>query len=298
MEYQVWNRGKLIEEIKKEGREKVKRANQDSFGNWPLIQSFSDEMLNNKLDSQLRDLYVNFKKDNDPKFKEEYEVTQERKRFFNQPECDADYDYWVKQGYWTIDEAVALLLGKDPRKVTWESVKSYITKSSLADKFNELRELAIRHAEFKQLFDKSLPGVVLAWATRLGISIPASLKEASDALGIQVADWKSLYDNKEMQYKALEKLYLEKNSNQVTLTNLPEKTDQDDLGERERSSLYMLIATMAYDGYGYQPGQNSPLHAELSRAVALFIGQNISDDTVRKWLGRATNRFPKIGKTE
>lgn len=36
---------------------------------------------------------------------------------FNQPDAAADIDHWSKASYWTLDEATALSLGRDPRRV-------------------------------------------------------------------------------------------------------------------------------------------------------------------------------------
>lgn len=306
MEYQVWARDKLIEEIKRERKEQIKQATREPLTNWKLTQTYSDEILSKMIDTQLRAIYVQFKTVNDPKFKEEYEADQESKRFFNQPECDADYDYWSKQACWKIDEGIALILGKDPRKVTWANIQKYTPQSLFTRKFVELRELAFRYVSFQQLYECTPPGNFLAWAERLDISYPAELKTIINKLGIQIADWKSLYEgmkeqNEHLVNRCLKLVENNKNleQNQAPLTKQPEKSDQDDLGEKERISLYILVATMAYNGYGHDPQQKkSPTPAELSKDALKTLGENISDDTARKWLKLATDRFPKIDKNE
>jgi hypothetical protein len=40
---------------------------------------------------------------------------EERDRFFNQPGSTADFDYWSRLAHWTLDEALALSLGKAAR---------------------------------------------------------------------------------------------------------------------------------------------------------------------------------------
>ena len=51
---------------------------------------------------------------------------EEAQRFFNQPRAKADFEYWSKCAYWTLDEAIALSLGKAPQIVSWEKVKGYV----------------------------------------------------------------------------------------------------------------------------------------------------------------------------
>jgi hypothetical protein len=72
------------------------------------------------------------------------EAQREKARVFNLPTASADYVFWVKADHWTLDEAIALLLGKDPRKVTLEVVKSYGKESAFATRYLDLRMLAER----------------------------------------------------------------------------------------------------------------------------------------------------------
>ena len=55
---------------------------------------------------------------------------EERKKFYNQPDANADFDYYCKCPYWTLDEAIALSLGKDPVKVNWNTVCSLRNSTS------------------------------------------------------------------------------------------------------------------------------------------------------------------------
>lgn len=57
---------------------------------------------------------------------------EERARPFNQPSADADFGHWAKMSYWTLDECVALSLGKDPKTVNWPVIQSFERASHLA----------------------------------------------------------------------------------------------------------------------------------------------------------------------
>jgi hypothetical protein len=46
----------------------------------------------------------------------------EAQRFYNQPNAQADFPYWLAMDFWTLDEAVALLLGKNPEIVNPASI--------------------------------------------------------------------------------------------------------------------------------------------------------------------------------
>jgi len=83
------------------------------------------------------------------------------------------------------------------------------------------------------------------------------------------------------------------------LENIQQKSNENNLQETEKKSLFKIIATMAYDGYGYDPTKNSDTHKEISEAATKLLGENIHTDTVRKWLKQAIDRYPKtLLKTE
>jgi hypothetical protein len=52
----------------------------------------------------------------------------------------------------------------------------------------------VRALKWEQVFDPVLPSIFLAWAKRTELSVPSELEAAVKARGIQIADWKSLYD--------------------------------------------------------------------------------------------------------
>ena len=55
--------------------------------------------------------------------------------FFDQPDAQADFEYWSKAEYWTSDEAVAISFGKNPKVVTGEALKNYLGKAQFADNY-------------------------------------------------------------------------------------------------------------------------------------------------------------------
>ena len=55
---------------------------------------------------------------------------EEEERYFNQPDAMADYVHWSQCACWTLDEAVALSLGRDPRIVSINGVAAHAAGSS------------------------------------------------------------------------------------------------------------------------------------------------------------------------
>lgn len=131
---------------------------------------------------------------------------EESQRFFNQPQANADFEYWCKMDDWSIDEAIALSFGKSPDIVTWEKIKKFATQnnpSPFAVKYERLRNLTIRAKTFKRFFDHVTPGIYLSWAKENDIDIHQELLDQAEVRNITVTDWKSQYDKLKSQHDQL-----------------------------------------------------------------------------------------------
>lgn len=292
MEYLNWNRKKLITEIKNASfvmTMQVFTSETETQKYWKLYSDKDDVELNEKTTPQLQSIYFDIKK-YDAEFKKEVQEHIEKNLFYNQESANADNEHWAKHPYWSIEEGITLTLGKDPRIVKWEEVKLHAHHSPFAKKYEERISIAMRYVKCEQLAMSSTPGTFLAWAQRMWNEIPLALIHAVEATGIQIADWQTLYQ------KAMEIV----DQRNQTIAHLEKKIQEQDLllqeqelKETERKSLYRLVSTMAYDGYKYKPKENkSPFHSEISQAATTYIGENIDEDTVRKWIRKATDKYP------
>lgn len=96
------------------------------------------------------------------------EDIEEQARAFNQPSASADFDYWSRLPLWTLDEAVALTLERNPAVVTWAAVKGDVGVSLFAGRFDKLRRHVLRAKEAKQLTDFVSPTPTLPGRTPTG----------------------------------------------------------------------------------------------------------------------------------
>ena len=123
-------------------------------------------------------------------------VEEERALFFNQPHAVADLSYWGKMALWTLDEAIALSLGKSPNVVNWSAVNgegdSYIRTSLRASPFRReyarRRQLTSRAAAAYELSDPIKPEAFLTWSLNTFDAVPAELIEQVRAMGKRIAD--------------------------------------------------------------------------------------------------------------
>lgn len=125
----------------------------------------------------------------------------EAEAFYNQPHSNADFSYWSRLSYWTLEEAVALSLGKHPWIVKWEKIKSFQTSSPFVAKYAAKHEEVRRANVMGQLWESTIPFVFVKWASRVGFQMPEELKSQVLTLGVQVLDWKEAFE-KEVVEKA------------------------------------------------------------------------------------------------
>ena len=233
----------------------------------------------------------------------------ERQYFFNQPAAMPDFNYWAKAGYWTLDEATALSLGKSPAVVNWGNVSHYTTVSRFAAKYALRRDLVLRAKAVDQLYDCSLPGFFLAWLKRNRLDFPAELESAVLAHGHQVQDWKTAYDDAIKLAEEWKRRYedtsaiLERATPALARLEAlvaaqsqkpnDQASNEKPLGSRERDSLLKLVIGMAVAGYRFDPrATKNAATAEIASDLDR-LGMPMHPDTVRKWLGEATIHLPR-----
>jgi hypothetical protein len=201
----------------------------------------------------------------------------------------ATYDFYSKAAYWTVDECCALLVARHPRKVDLKVVQSHGPTSQIARQFLDLHDLVTRAVSMNQLAHRNLPGFFLAWAERNRLLIPGDLISAVQNHGIQVADWKTLYDQQielasELQARISQ---LETGASPTAIDPMTKPFDP-----RERASLLKMVLGMAMAIYGHDPKQTrittvSEIKSELDR-----VGITLSDDTIRRYLREANEYAP------
>ena len=119
----------------------------------------------------------------------------EAERFFNKPYANADFDHWSKMAYWSLDEAVALSLGKAPEKVKWKELAAHAEVSASAHNYSRRRDLTQRAVGMGQLTDGVVPVVFLRWARQNELPIPDELIQLVEKRAQTTTDLPTLLKN-------------------------------------------------------------------------------------------------------
>jgi hypothetical protein len=244
---------------------------------------------------------------------------EEGARFFNQPQAKAEFDHWSKAEHWSLDEAIALVLGKAPEIVSWVKIEAYFGTSPFVKQYSRLRDLAERARVWRKLYDPVLPPIFLKWAEDNEIAVPAELSEKVSKLKGKLVDWKerhevtkAAYEELLSSYKKFQETYdqhiadwkgivekktdliksaqlriaeLEGELAKVSASPVPEPAKPQSLVERQ--NMLKAIFGMAVRGYSYNPAdKRSKTVAEIVSDLQLQ-GIPLSDDTIRRYLKEA-----------
>lgn len=205
-----------------------------------------------------------------PKEQEERRIKaekEEKDRYFNQPDVNADFDFWSKAAYWTLDEAVALSLGKDPKKVKWDDIKSLIDRSPFIQEYGKRRNLANRAKATGQIKEPTPPSAFVQWSHENDLSFPQQLAEKL-------------------------KVRMKKTDAATPTPSAPVKPKADELKTREKDTLLKLVIGMAVAGYRYDPkATKNQAVADITDDLAK-LGLSLDADTVRRWLKEAASILP------
>lgn len=211
---------------------------------------------------------------------------------FNQPDALGTPEkcaYWCKARYWTISEATALLIGRDPTRISEEKVKNDRKGSKIGTDYLQSLELVER--AFRQICNRHFvaPSDYVQWALNIGMPVPQDLLDAFDARGLQIKDWSE--ERAALQHEIAQLREQVSRLEQEAGARSADPSPKS-LSVRERESLLKLVIGMAMDGYGFDPkASRSPTARELSDHL-LRLELQLSDDTIRAYLNEAKDLLP------
>ena len=236
--------------------------------------------------------------------------------FFNAPGAFADHLFWARGLYWTPEQAVALSLNRNPASVNSETLEENGAAGSMfAAEFEARLYLVDQWIRFGLLKEPISPDAFINWLDRTGLSYPANMLAAAEALKFSLTDWHAEYRELSNDYESLEqeteatifKLQtLEREYAAHILEQAQKIGAQADLIERLEAeisrlqaenpvtetekpnrSLQKIALGMAMKSYHYDPvGKRNSAVTNIVTAVEA-AGLSISDDTVREQLKAA-----------
>jgi hypothetical protein len=126
---------------------------------------------------------------------------------WNQPSAKLDLKYWSKMPYWAIDEAVAVLLDKNPAKVKHRVVKACQAEYGDIDfcrRYIDLHRLLYRAVAEQHILVRDKPANYLQCAKKLGIEVKPELEKMVMKFAESFVDWESKYKTLKREFESLE----------------------------------------------------------------------------------------------
>ncbi|HSM42354.1 MAG TPA: hypothetical protein VK862_16510 [Afifellaceae bacterium] len=226
---------------------------------------------------------------------------EENSRFFYHPSARADYRAWIGRPTWNVDEATALLLGKNPDVVNWNAVNPLVYKSKFAKCYGDLRQQIKKAEASGDLHESRTPAAYLLFAKSFGFALPAELdalttppkeptaKPANSAS--PTGDETSAAEGAEERDRALSMFHdlLAQNREKLdTPEPEPAPDESEDFVEaqtqaapdallsmvQEREMLLRMLGAMAIGGYGFDPAADN--EAVTEKIVADFRNHGLS----------------------
>lgn len=200
-------------------------------------------------------------------------IREENERFYNLKSADADYAHWSKAAHWTIDEATALSLGKEPEVVTWAKIERYKDKSAFVKTFAKRRDLAMRATRWKKFHDLIPPITFIGWAKEIHLDLPQELISEVEKIGGIAINWHDQYWKLKAEIDA------------SAGKQKPEST-------RKTENLLQALTCIAVDAYGYDPqSMKSTAPQDIADALAKH-GKRLDAKTIRGWLKEGSDLLP------
>jgi hypothetical protein len=130
--------------------------------------------------------------------------------FFNRHRAFANYEYWGGHPLWSVEEATALTLSRDPRIVSWKAIKrEAATTTAFANAYGRVSDLIRLHVEGRLLDLPIEPALYIDWCRSLKLAVPPGLVVAVGRHRGRKFEWQAgflrlseLYQQSEEEAKA------------------------------------------------------------------------------------------------
>lgn len=191
-------------------------------------------------------------------------------------QAEADFVYWANMPFWTLDEGIALLLGKDPERVNWGVIRHYVNSEFSIDlcfDYSKLRTLILRSLDVGEIEESNSPAVFLTWAESKQVKIPEMLHQQVAHRKDDIKDGTSVIDQFNVvtiKEKEIEGLKEEINLLQKRIVELEGLRWEGFDEEKETYSKELAIAVKAHDAVS----KNWKKGSSVKRQIYLWLQAN------------------------
>ncbi|HAE94578.1 MAG TPA: hypothetical protein DCG65_08455 [Hyphomonas atlantica] len=161
------------------------------------LEELSDEILEQRFSER-----IEFRVKDRKQHREEVDAGL----FFNAPAAFADYGRWARNLTWTIEQCIALSMGRSPDVLSLDALRSAGSEALHSDFGREYigrLEIAWNWISIGQLAETATPTEYLVWLNQLHLDFPPGLIQALEAFGNEIIDWKAQSESLTSQVEQL-----------------------------------------------------------------------------------------------
>jgi hypothetical protein len=235
------------------------------------------------------------------------------RRFWEEPLAQADFSYWAKVPAWSLEEIVALLLGKDPRLDVVHAYGESPHGIEFSCTHDTLVEIVLRHQAAGELDVLTRSTKVIEWAEKYDFAMPQGLIES--VLDREVRwvkkrelskQWPTVPELEKpadgpatvrMNEHPLEKQSVESteatSDNELAASEGSEEIELSSQAKRQLANLRALLAAMAISKYNYDPNARK---SEVPQILANLLEKRsvrLSAQTIRRHLEAGNEALSK-----
>lgn len=205
---------------------------------------------------------------------------------------DSNAAHFAKMPHWTFEEAIALLLGKNPTVALQKNRFNPDSAFTQQIEYRELEQIFSRSAHMIGYSDEYRPQDVLAWALHFEVEVPSILIEKVEKFHGSLEQWNP---RKGFMAAWSKPSTVESNPARIEPIDVkpPSESATGNLGTRERDTLLYLIGTMAVSKYGFTPKKRNSAATAILKDMTDIGVEPMSEDTVRNKLKEASDLIPQ-----
>lgn len=260
----------------------------------------------------------------------EYEADMQRLEEqlpLNTPGALADHEFWARQALWTIEEAIALSMNRNPKAINSANLSTdeQAIRSRFAREYFARLQTCQRALEAGLIQNPMPPGAFVAWFDRVRLRQPQELFDALSKFEILITDWKvehdkaasdrdallehshqlqSSLDSLQQQALAAERASWEQITalrqeitrlqDQIadTSINASESDSQEELLPKQRRSHEIVLAAIAKEKFRYDPKETRSSAPKNICDCVERVGLSIDRGTVLKLLKQSAKQLP------
>ena len=222
-------------------------------------------------------------------------INQREYEWFLDPKYNADFDYWLKADYWSVEECLALAFGKNPRLINFAKIINFQHSINVSSKFVlkylenfDLVERSINsyslntlicHKYTKTENKKVKPLDFVNWAKSKNIELPKGLSELTTQDENNIKEIEVKFTSLQEKYNQLsvDKASLKK-QNEELQKKLSEKEDS-----RVITTLNKILCGIIKGHYSDESSRVSKIKSTLMREANI----DLNEKTIRTRLQEA-----------